>query len=76
MEGYFVIHNSDGDATVDFFTKEDLLTNLNDGYWGDVGFINSIEQNDTNYWGESILIIKGKIAVPEVATIVTSYEVK
>lgn len=73
---FFVINNSDGDTDVSVYTKDQLIRKLNDDWWGDdVVFLNSIPDNtDTNYWGESILIIEGEIAVPQAVQVATEYK--
>ena len=63
MEKYYIISNSDGDTTVVEVTKDELINRMNpeDTYYGDKSFLQKITNNDTNYWGENILIIKGCI---------------
>jgi hypothetical protein len=73
-ETYFIIRNSDGDTTVRTVSKEQLLRDINDGEFGDV--LSKIpENNDTNYWGEGVLIIKGTIVVPKAEQVVTKYSI-
>jgi hypothetical protein len=43
---YFVISNSDGDTTVKEHSKDELEKNINDQYWGNVGFIDKINEHD------------------------------
>ena len=73
---YFVIHNSEGDTTVDEYTEEELLRNIEEGYWGDIKVMDVISDNDTNYWGNGILIIKGTIAKITPIETVTKYRVE
>ena len=61
---YCVIHNSDGETTVEFMGRSTLLKRLDQNEWGDVGFLENVTNYDTNYWGDKILIIKGDIVVP------------
>ena len=62
---YYVIGNSDGDTYVDECNKEVLEERINEKYYGNVNFIDNIVTNDTNYWKNEVLIIKGKIVVPK-----------
>lgn len=73
---YFIIHNGDGDTTVTQMTKTELLEAIVDKYWGDSTPLSNIPNaGDTNYWGEGILIIKGKIVTPEAEQVVTKYKI-
>jgi hypothetical protein len=76
-EIYFVIHNGEGDTTVNAYTKEELLRYIEEGYWGmDTKVMTELpDNNDTNYWGGEILIIKGKMVVPVEKKIVTEYDI-
>ena len=71
---YFVIRNSDGDTYVDEVSEEVLKTRLADEYYGSQGFLKKVPGNDTNYWGENILIIKGSVVVPQPVQTVTEYK--
>ena len=73
-ETYFVIRNSDGDTTVRAVTKEELLHDLNDGEYRDA-FTELPNDPDTNYWGEGVLIIKGKMVSPRAEQVVTKYDI-
>lgn len=80
MKEYFVIFNSDGDTTITPYSKEDLERDLNDQAWGaDVTFVEELGtlkgyDLDTNYWGEStVLIIKGEITLPNEKKVVTNF---
>lgn len=73
---YFVIHNGEGDTTVREYTREELLKEIEENAWGrDADFMDKIDDADTNYWGGSILIIKGKIVNPKPVEVVTKYEI-
>jgi hypothetical protein len=75
-EKYYVIRNGDGDTTITEIAREELIKALAERDWGDVGFMDSKElkeNNDTNYWGDNLLIIKGKIIIPEPEKVVESY---
>lgn len=59
---YFVISNSDGDTHVTpYKTKEQLLKALSDDCYT---YRTDLSEEDTNYWEDDILIIKGEIVVP------------
>lgn len=78
---YFIISNSDGDTSVEQVDKETLVDRIKpeEGekfcYYGEVGFMDKIKDNDTNYWGNNILIIKGEIISPKPKKVVETYEV-
>jgi len=77
MSDYFVIMNSEGDTSVHKMTKEELLTRLEEEYWGsNPQFINQIKQADTNYWGDSMMIIKGEMVEPYAEETITKYEIE
>ena len=68
IESYFVIHNSEGDTTVEQLSLEELKHRLTkeDGcnYYSATQCLSSIPERDTNYWREGdILIIKGDFHV-------------
>ncbi len=80
MDNYFIISNSDGDTTVNQMNKQELVEALSNdegeegtSYWGAVDFVKNLNENDTNYWGGDILIIKGNIVVPKPKEVITSY---
>lgn len=72
---YYVIHNSDGDTLITALTEDELKKRLTEQYWGPVGFLSKLSENDTNYWGENILIINGDIVVPNAVQTITEYNV-
>ncbi|RPI80902.1 MAG: hypothetical protein EHM34_09385 [Nitrosopumilales archaeon] len=72
-EIYYVIQNSDGDTTVRTCTKEEILKEINEGEIGDV--LTQILNSDTNYWGESVLIIKGRMVAPKAEKVITKYNI-
>ena len=62
---YYVIYNFDGDTHVHEIDEKTLKERLKEKYYGNVEFRNKVDSTeDTNYWGESILIIKGSIVQP------------
>ena len=84
---YFVISiNEDGDIEIDPHTKEELEDHLNEECWGEhTRVLSQIYNTDPYYWGTEgppgspyadrvILIIKGKIVVPEASRTVTALE--
>jgi hypothetical protein len=74
-ETYFVIRDSDGDTTVHEYDKEHLLHDIEAGEYGDV--LSELPENpDTNYWGEGVLIIKGKMIVPKAEEVITKYSIE
>lgn len=77
-EQYFIISNSDGDTTVDVVDKETLLERIDDGYYGNdrKPFKELPKENDTNYWSDGILIIKGKVVSPVAEQVVTKYNIE
>ncbi|HLO91521.1 MAG TPA: hypothetical protein VK172_10195 [Lentimicrobium sp.] len=74
-ETYFVIHNSDGDTHVEQISKSVLLNRLDENYYGKVNALKSIKETDTNYWGENILIIKGKIVTPQAEEVIVKNKI-
>lgn len=77
MGTYFVIKNNDGDTTVNEYNKEELLKSIDDGDFGENPiFINNLKENDTNYWEfGTLLIIKGKIVLPEERRTIVEYDI-
>ena len=79
---YFIINNREGDTYVEQVTKKELVERIQpeEGeeccYYGNVGFLDEIDNSDTNYWDDNILIIKGEIVVPAPKKIVKTYDVK
>jgi hypothetical protein len=75
-ETYFVIRNSDGDTTVREYTKEELLREFEDYGIRKSDVLTELPENkDTNYWGEGILIIKGKMVSPIAEEVITKYNI-
>lgn len=64
MDNYFIISNSDGDTMVERVNKDELTRRINEQYYGEVDYMQNWTDDDTNYWGDSILIIKGDVIVP------------
>jgi len=79
---YFIISNSDGQTSVEKVDKQTVLDRIKkeDGeeccYYGEVGFLSDIKDEDTNYWGENILIIKGEIIVPKEKKVIETYDIE
>lgn len=76
MNKYFVIRNSHGDTCVYECTKEELREALREKDYGDSGFINKIQNPDTNYWGDNILIVKGEIVSPKPVQVATEFDIE
>ena len=78
---YFIIRNSGGDTRVDQVSKEELLKRIQPEedeercYYGRIGFLGKIEDSDTNYWGDNILIIKGEIVTPKPKIVIETFDV-
>jgi hypothetical protein len=73
---YFVISNSEGDTRVSMVTKQELLTRINENYWGEREYLSEIpDELDTNYWGNNVLIIKGEVVSPVAKEKVIEYEI-
>ena len=66
-ETYFVITNHDGEAHIDHITKDELLSNLNEDYYGeDAEFVTDVHIRPCDMWLDNeLLIIKGTVVVPE-----------
>jgi hypothetical protein len=77
-ETYFVIRNSDGDTTVNAVSKEELLKQIEDGEFGKEGknIVSSIPDHNTNYWGDGVIIIKGKMVVPRGEFVITKFNIE
>jgi len=62
----YVIHNSDGDTTVEVISAETFLERIEEEYWGsEIKYLQTFtDRIDTNCWGNSILCIRGDIVFP------------
>ena len=74
----FLIHNSDGDTTVEPLEEHEFVRRLNEHYYGDAPrFIeaDSISgRHDTNDWAVgAYLVIRGEIVMPQPNTTVITY---
>ena len=71
----FIISNSDGDTSIRAVSEEEFLSELNDGDYPSVAFLDLIEgSTDPNYWPEgTLLVIKGEVVVPKPKTVVKQY---
>jgi hypothetical protein len=70
---YFVISNCDGDTYVRQYTKEALLKMLKNS---DEVILPKLPKDDTNYWGDNILIIKGEIVSPTEKKVVVELDIE
>jgi hypothetical protein len=76
MKEYFVITASDGEHSIELFSKEELHERINnpDYYGSGVEFLSEVP--DMDYMGNrDILIIKGKIITPRPAEVVKIFEI-
>jgi len=60
---YYVIENSDGDTFVTEYTKDELQQRMDEE---DMICLDNVNVGETNYWGESCLIVKGEIVIPKI----------
>jgi len=75
--GYFIIHNPDGETTVTAYTKQELLDELNEGTFNEHDWLSEIpDSSDTNYWGGSMLLIKGSLVTPTPIETITEYKIE
>jgi len=66
MDSYFVIFCSeDGETCVTQLEQDELLRRLSDNYYGTSAFLPGIGNANPAYWGDTLLIIKGKVVVPK-----------
>ena len=79
---YFIISPGEDGARVEQMDKEELLKRITRSEeedttdYGDVDFLEKIEETDPNYWGDNILIIKGEIVKPKAVKVVTKLEIE
>jgi hypothetical protein len=75
---YYVIYNTGRETLVEQVDEETLKKRLSEEYYGPVVFKSEIGSEytdiDTQYWDDSILIIKGDIVVPQAVQTVTEYK--
>lgn len=76
---YFVILTDEDGTSVEVKTKEELLKELNRGDYSERNLMNEDDYLkcgiDPNYWGRSILIVKGEIVIPKPVERVKEYEI-
>ena len=78
-ETYITIHNNDGDTHVESMDRETLLERIEENYWGSsVKYMHEVpvDNSDTNYWGDCVLIIKGTVVVPQAEQVITKYMIQ
>lgn len=82
MAEYFVIFQTDKEATVHHLDKKTLQERLQEGYYGsNIEFVDGHElheKDDPGTWGKNnpgFLIIKGNILIPQPKESVTVWEV-
>lgn len=73
---YFIFTNDDGDPSLKPLTRNELLKNLNQKYYGNVEFrtLEWLIANSVEYLNGAILI-KGEIVVPHAKETVTEFDV-
>lgn len=78
MSSYFLIHSGEDGGSAEKLSKEELLNRITENYYGeDAKILNEVpEDGNMEYWGDSILIIKGEIVTPEPVELVKSYDIK
>jgi hypothetical protein len=75
MEKYFVIGMSeDGDPFHYIMSKEELEEFLEENEQDFMSEKDLEDHSDSNYWNDSILIIKGEIVIPKPIEVVTKYK--
>lgn len=72
---YFVISTGPDGVSVSRINKQTLLQRLNEGYWGDVAPGPMPTDSNPEYWGTSLVIIKGDVVTPREKRTVLEYEV-
>jgi hypothetical protein len=78
---YFIIYNSDGDTNVRQVDKETLIKRIqpegDEGNcsYGKVGFLDKIDNSNTDYWGDNVLIIKGEIVTPRPKKVILTFDI-
>jgi len=83
MKEYFIIHcDDDGDISVDNVDKTELIEHItpdldagDDNYYGAEGFFKEVPE-DLQTAGNKLLIIKGKVVVPDEKEVVKSFDVE
>lgn len=68
--GYFVFTRSeDGDVSCEQLTEEDLVSRLNERYYGEVEFVEEPDGDPQSDWGGEnvMLIIRGELVIPTAA---------
>lgn len=75
METYFVIITGEDGVRVEAVEKTKLERRLKEEYWGSSKEV--LPQlpcgTDPNYWNDSIVIIKGKVVIPQPIEVVKEY---
>lgn len=73
---YYVITTSADGVHVTVYTKEGLEQALSEtGGFGSYKILPSLpKENNPNYWGESMVIIKGEVVTPKPIQVVQRFE--
>ena len=74
---YIVFASSEDGLTITRHSREELLKKLNEKHWGDTEISEYLPvENDPNYWGKTIVILKGKVVRPEEKTTATEFDIE
>jgi hypothetical protein len=78
-ESYFMLWADEDGGHCEKLTREQVqkrIQEMAEG-GGDRSCINAVPKNsDMNYWGESVVIIKGSVVVPQKKEVVVKYEIE
>lgn len=72
---YIVLVPGEDGLSAECLSREELLKRIKEEYWGHREFLDRIPDRDHNYWGRTIIVIKGTIVVPQPVETVTEWTV-
>jgi len=72
-EMYYVLCPSEDGLSVTVLDKSALEKRLDDGYWGDRKVVGEIPEDNHNYWGRVLVIIKGQVVKPVPVSVATEW---
>lgn len=76
VEMYHVICTSEDGISVKSMSKDEVEKRLKEEYWGKKEMLSKLpNDSDPNYWGSSLVIIKGSIVVPQPVKVVEEYKI-
>jgi len=66
---YYVIKAGENGTRIEMLDKKTLQERLKEQFWGEIEILSEIpgvksQETDPNYWGNVLIIIKGKIVIP------------